>query len=113
MFSRFSPIRAYRDLRFFLSQRQRFELVFLAAAVGITGFFIYAFARNDYVPPPYKPNIIYVQQWPLSRTDAEIRAAQITDQAVKDKRLAAEKAEADKRRASFKKMDDAMSKWGL
>ena len=55
-------------------------------------FFIYLFARNDYAPPAYRPEIIYVEQWPLIRTDAQIRAAQIVDQKVKDKRLAAEKA---------------------
>ena len=112
-FSRLSPIRAINDLRSYLAGRERYELGFLAAAVLITGFFIYAFARDDYVPPPYKPNIIYVEQWPLSRTDAEIRAAQKIDQKVKAKRLAEEKAAEDARKAQFKKMDDAMTKWGL
>ena len=111
--ARFSPIRAYRDLRFFLAQREKHELGFLVLAIAITGFFVYAFALNDYAPPPYKPDIVYVQQWPLTRTDAEIRAAQKVDQAAKDRRLAAEKAEADKRRATFKTLDDQMTKWGL
>ena len=111
--SRFSPIRAYQDLRFFLAQRRPFELVFFALAAGVTGFFVYAFALNDYVPPPYVPNIVYVQQWPMDRTDTEIRAAQKVDQAAKEKRQAAEKVELAKRRATFQKLDDQMTKWGL
>jgi len=112
-FGRFSPVRAIRDLRFFLSQRQPYELVFLMIAVGITGFFIYAFARDDYVPVPYKPNIIYVEQWPADRTDVQIRAQQKIDYVKKKERLAEEKAAQDQRRAEFKKVDDALTKWGF
>ena len=112
-FGRFSPVRAIRDLRFFLSQRQPYELVFLMIAVGITGFFIYAFARDDYVPVPYKPNIIYVEQWPADRTDVQIKAQQKIDYVKKKERLAEEKAAQDQRRAEFKKVDDALTKWGF
>ncbi len=112
-FGRFSPMRAIRDLRFFLSQRQPYELVFLMIAVGITGFFIYAFARDDYVPVPYKPDIIYVEQWPADRTDVQIKAQQKIDYVKKKERLAEEKAAKDQRQAEFKKVDDALSKWGI
>ncbi|HJO65141.1 hypothetical protein [Sphingomonas sanguinis] len=112
-FGRFSPVRAYRDLRFFLSQRQPYELVFLIIAMGITGFFIYAFARDDYVRPPYQPNIIYVEQWPANRTDAEIRAQQKIDYVKKKQELAEEQAAKDQRKAEFKKVDDALTKWGF
>ncbi len=110
---RFSPLRAYKDLRFFLAQRQPYELGFLALAMAITGFLVWAFVKDSYVKPVYKPDIIYVEQWTLNRTDGEIRAAQVVDQARKEKRLAEEKAFADKKRAQFKKLDDQMNKWGL
>jgi hypothetical protein len=112
-FARLSPLRAYKDLRFFLAQRQPYELGFLALAMAVTGFFVWAFLKDSYREPVYKPEIIYVEQWTLNRTDAEIRAAQIVDQAKKEKRLAAEKAFDEKKRASFKKLDDQMTKWGL
>ena len=112
-FARLSPIRAINDLRQYLAGRPPYEIVFLGLAIVITTFFIYLFARNDYAPPPYRPDIIYVEQWPLSRTDAQIRAAQIVDQKVKEKRLAAEKAAEEKRRAEFRKVDDALNKWGI
>jgi hypothetical protein len=111
--ARFSPIRAYRDLRVFLADRRPYELGFLVLAVGITSFLMWAFMKDSYSPRVYRPNIIYVQQWTLDRTDAEIRAAQKVDQAAKDKRLAAEKIEIDKHRQEFKKLDDQMTKWGL
>ena len=112
-FSRMSPIRAINDLRSYLVSRPPYEMGFLAAALLITGIFIYLFARNDIAPPPYKPDIIYVEQWRLDRTDAEIRAAQKIDQKVKAKRLAEEKAALEAKRQQFKKMDDALSRWGL
>ena len=112
-FGRFSPVRAYRDLRFFLSQRHPVELVFLMVAVGITGFFIYAFARDAYVPVPDKPTIIYVDHWHADRTDAEILAQQKIDYVKKKQRLAEEKAAKEQRQAEFKKVDDALNKWGI
>jgi hypothetical protein len=112
-FGRFSPVRAIRDLRLFLSHRQPYELVFLIIAMGITGFFIYAFARDDYVPVPYRPDIVYVEQWPADRTDAQIRAQQKIDYVKKKQELAEVKAAEDQRRAEFKKVDDALSKWGF
>ena len=112
-FGRFSPVRAYRDLRFFLSQRHPVELVFLMVAVGITGFFIYAFARDDYVPVPYKPNIIYVEQWPANRTDAEIIAQQKIDQAKQEAEQAEFERERAKRQAEWKKIDDKLKSWGI
>ena len=112
-FARLSPIRAINDLRSYLAGRPPYEIVFLMLAIVITAIFIYLFARNDYTPPTYKPNIIYVEQWPLSRTDAEIRAAQKIDQKVKAKRLAEQKAAEDKQKAEFKKLDDTLSRWGL
>lgn len=112
-FARFSPVRAYRDLRLFLASRETYELGFLALAITITGFLIYAFERDSTVPPVYHRDIIYVQQWRADRTDDEIRAQQKIDAPLKAKRLAEEKAEQEARRAQFKKVDDAMARWGM
>ena len=112
-FARLSPLRAFQDLRVFLAQRQPYELGFLVLAMAITGGLVWVFVKDSYREPVYKPEIIYVEQWTLNRTDAEIRAAQVVDKAKKDKRLAEEKAFDDKKRAQFKKLDDQMTKWGL
>ncbi|HEU0066239.1 MAG TPA: hypothetical protein VFQ57_03260 [Sphingomonas sp.] len=112
-FSRFSPIRAYRDLRLFLSHRQPYEVGFLVLAMAITGFLVFAFAHDSYVEPEYHPNIVYVEQWPADRTDEQIRAQQKIDAPIREKELAEEKKALDERRASFKRVDEKLESWGL
>ena len=113
LFSRFSPIVAYRDLRLFLSQRQPYELIFLIAALGVTSFLIYAFMKDSYVEKEYRPNIVYVEQWPANRTDAEILAQQKIDAPIQAKRRAEQKAREDAQRASFKRLDDKLKAMGI
>ncbi|MDQ0839033.1 MULTISPECIES: hypothetical protein [Sphingomonas] len=112
-FSRFSPIVAYRDLRLFFSQRRPYELIFLVAALGVTSFLIYAFMKDSYVEQEYRPKIIYVEQWPADRTDAEIVAQQKIDAPIKAKALAEQKAREDETRASFKRLDDKLKAMGI
>ena len=112
LFRRLSPLRAYRDLRFFLAQRQPYGLGFLVLAMAITGVFIFAFMRES-VPVPYKPNIIYVQQWRLDRTDAQIIAQQKIDQAAKEKALAEQEKERKRNQAEFKRLDDKLNRLGI
>lgn len=112
-FARLSPIRAYKDLRSFLLQRQPYELVFLAAAVFVTTFFIYGFMRDSHVEQAYKPDIIYVEQYRLDRTDAEIIAQQKIDGAAKEKLLAEQRKRDAERQASFKRLDDKLKKYGF
>ena len=76
------------------------------AAVSITSFFIFAFIKDSHVEKPYKPDIIYVQQWRLDRTDAEIRAQQKIDEAELAK-------EQEKTRAEFQRLDDKLKRWGI
>lgn len=112
-FARMSPFRAVRDLRQFLAQRQRHELWFLIAAIAITSFFIYGFAKDSHVEKVYKPDIIYVQQWRLDRTDEQIKAQQKIDEAkrvIEQREIEAQQA---KNRAEFKKIDDQLNKWGI
>ena len=111
--SRMSPIRAFQDLRFFLQGRQPYELIFFALSVVITGSVIFAFYSDSRVAPEYKRNIVYVEQWAATRTDAEIRAQQAID-APKKAKLLAEQEEANrKRREGFKRLDEQMSRWGF
>lgn len=112
-FSRMSPVRAYKDLRLFLVAREPYELGFLALAMLVTGFFVYAFAHDSDEEPAYKRDIIYVQQWTLDRTDAQIRAQQAIDAPIKAAQIKAQAEREAKNRAAFKKLDDQLTKYGL
>ena len=112
-FSRMSPIRAYKDLRFFLAGRQPYELGFFALSVVITGTLIFAFYSNSRVAPEYKRNIIYVEQWSATRSDAEIRAQQAIDAPKKAKLIAERDAAEKRRREGFKRLDEQMTRWGF
>lgn len=109
----FSPVTAWRDLRFFLATRKRHELGFLALSLVVTLLILVAFVKDSHFEKPYERNIIYVEQWPITRTDEQIRAQQKIDQAKRN----IEKAELEKRRkakqAEFKRLDDKLESWGF
>lgn len=112
-FARFSPFRAIADLRRFLALRQPYELWFGMLAIVLTTLLIAGFVHDSHEERVRKQNIIYVQQWPLSRTDREIIAQQKIDQAAKDKREAEIRAAKLKTQAQFKKLDDQLKSYGL
>ncbi len=112
-FGRFSPVTAYRDLRMFFATRGRYEFGFLALAIALTGFLVFLFVRDSHVEAPYKRDIQYVQDWRLDRTDAQIRAQQLIDEAARQKMLADREAEKAKSRAEFKRLDDSLKKMGI
>ncbi|MBX9795400.1 MAG: hypothetical protein K2Y03_00785 [Sphingomonas sp.] len=96
-----------------MARRPRHQFRFLLAALAGTLAILFVFSRDAHFERPYKRNIIYVEQWPLTRTDEEVRAQQRIDAAKK----AVEQAKLDKlqkaRQAEFKKIDDALTRWGL
>lgn len=112
-FARISPLRAYRDLRSFLVGRGPEDLWFFAAAIAATAFLIYAFARDSHFEKEYRPNIIYVEQWKLDRTDAEIIAQQKIDGPKKAAEMEARRAREEKLRSQFKKLDDQLTRMGI
>jgi hypothetical protein len=111
--ARFNPLRAIRDLRAYLASRQPYELYFMMAALAVTGIILVMFVHDSSFEREYKPNIIYVQQWRADRTDAQIIAQQKIDQVQRDKDDAAQAAREEKLRQSFKKVDDALTKYGI
>lgn len=111
--TRLSPLRAVRDLRFFLAQRQPHELGFLALSMVLTAAIITGFVYDSAAPKPYKKNIIYVEQWPLTRTNAEIVAQQKIDKVIKDKQKAEIERQQRAIQADFKKLDDRLKALGI
>lgn len=112
-FSRFSPIRAINDLRVFLSYRQPYELGFFALSVVVVGLLIAGFIHDSHEERPYKREIVYVQQWPMTRTDAEIHAQQKIDGIEQTRRIAEEKKRQKEIQAQFKRLDDQLKAYGF
>ncbi len=112
-FARFSPFRAIQDLRMFLAQRQRHELAFLFLSIVFTTLLIAGFVKDSHFEKAYKRDVQYFSSWPADRSSAQIKLDQIRDMAVKTKRdVTIEKRQADLK-ASFRRVDDSMTKWGL
>ena len=112
-FSRLNPFNALRDLRLFLAQRQKHELIFLFLAIAATWVMIFVFSKDSNIKPEYRPQIVYVQQWRLDRTDAQIRAQQAIDGPIKQKQIDDLKKRQAERQAQFKRLDDKLTSWGF
>ena len=110
-FDRFQPRSAWADLRYFMWHQQPYRWVFLLASLLLTGITLMAFWADSRFEPEYHRDIVYVEQWPLSRTDKQIIAQQKVDEVVKQRRLAAEKREADKQRQFFEGVKKKADPW--
>ncbi len=106
-----SPIRAILDLRRFLAQRKPHELWFMMLAMVLTLGTLWMFVKDSHIPRPYKREIIYVKQWPITRSDAEIKAQQAKDLPAELKRKAEIEAKAKKRQEEYKRLDEKIGKW--
>ena len=114
MFTRFSPLRALRDLRAYLKSRKPYEVGFLALSVAITWTVVLVFARDTNVERDYKePDIIYVKNYKADRSIEEIRAQQQVDLPAEQARKAAILAAQKRRQEQFKKIDDKLKAWGI
>ena len=103
------PTRAFADLRDFIGQPRRHQVVFAVLAVTMTLVIIAAVYRQftherEWKPPP----ITYVTQFPASRTRLEIAAQQARDlPAERARRLETERLIAE-RRAQFQRVADRL-----
>jgi hypothetical protein len=75
---------ALRDLVAFLRQRSREQVVGAVLAVLVTIIIVIIFLVDSQINTAPPQQIIYVEQWPANRTDAEIKADQKKDQAAKE-----------------------------
>jgi len=93
--------------RIWSSSTNRYKLVFGALAIGMTSIVITGFIlESRWGVLPEGPQLIYANDWPAARTDAEIKAQQRVD--------AVEKRKWDEeRRRQWKKLDDELARHGL
>jgi len=108
----FSLPRAYRDVKgFMVTRREPREIWFLLLAMAITLAVILAFQHDSTIKQPYHEDIVYVESWPLNRSEAEILAQQKIDAAKKAREQAEiEKAEKE-RQAQFQRLNNEVSGW--
>ena len=78
-----SPRAAFADLRAFMRQRSRDQVIGLICAVLVTMIIVIEFLVDSKINTAPPPQIVYVESWPENRTDAEIVADQKKDQAEK------------------------------
>jgi hypothetical protein len=113
-FSRYNPLTGLLDLRSFLGSRQKHEVVFAFLAVVVTVSILAAFYLDSRdLKKPWQRDIQYVESWPLDRTDAEIIAAQKADAKTRAAREAEAKKRAAEHKASLKRIDDTLTRWGF
>jgi hypothetical protein len=92
------PRAALNDLRAFMRQRSREQVIGALLAVLVTTIIVIEFlvdAKINTAPPP---QIVYAQSWSANRSDAEIIADQKKDQAAKD-------AAAKEKQRQFQKLE--------
>jgi hypothetical protein len=93
-----SPRALVKDIRAFLGQRSRYQLVSFAVALAMPIAILWLFVLDSNNMKP-GPRITFVESYPLSRSDDEIRAAQLA-------RQRAEAARAEQVRQRWKQLGD-------
>jgi hypothetical protein len=77
------PRAALHDLRAFMRQRSREQVIGAALAVLVTAIIVIEFLVDPYTQSKPPPQVIYVQSWSANRTTAQIIADQKKDQQEK------------------------------
>lgn len=108
-----SPRAAWRDLKFFLAQRRKHELLFATLSVAMTMVLVTAFYFDSRIEKEWQRNITYIESWPLTRTDAEIIAAQKVHAEAKKRREAEIAAKKEERRQQFERLDRQLEALGI
>jgi hypothetical protein len=101
-----SPRVLWADLRAFAAQRSRHQWIAAAAAIVMPLAIVIVFTIDGRTNTAPGPQIIYVESWNASRTDAEIIADQKKDQAA----LEAAKKE---RQRQWQKVDKDLERLGI
>lgn len=82
-----SPKAVWRDLRQLIGAQQRHKLLFAALAVLMPAIIIWGFVLDGRTNIMPGRQIVYAQDWPLARTDDEIKALQKVDQVKREAAL--------------------------
>ena len=100
------PSVVWEDLRAFFKQRSRHHWWAGALAVAIPLAILAGFYVDSYIHGRPRPQVIYINNWPADRSDAEIRAKQQAD-------VAREQAIRDERRRQFQRLEKQAERLGI
>jgi hypothetical protein len=101
-----APKALWADMRAFAAHRSRYQWAGLAVAIAMPTLIIAGFWHDSSHGVQPGPQLIYVQSWPANRTDAQIKADQKRDQALR------EAAQKEKQR-QFRKLDKDLERIGI
>jgi len=96
----------WRDLRAFWSHRPRHQWIAGTLALVIPAAILVAFYFDGKTNIAPGEQVIFVDSWPQSRTDAEIKAKQKAD-------LARREAAEEERRRQFQRLDESLNRLGI
>ncbi len=96
-----NPLAAIADLRAFMRQRSRDQVIGLTLAILVTIIIVIEFLVDSKINTAPPPQIIYVENYPANRTDAEIIAEQKKDQAKRE-------AAIHERQRQFQKLENQL-----
>ena len=100
------PRALWNDLRAFWAQRPRHQYVAATLAVLIPVGIVVVFYLDGQTGLQPVQTITFIESWPASRSDAEIREAQKA-------RLARERAFQRERQRQFQKIDSQLNRLGI
>ncbi|HEX2764538.1 MAG TPA: hypothetical protein VHM92_11950 [Allosphingosinicella sp.] len=101
-----SPRALWADIRAFTSERRPHQWMGIAVAVIMPVAIIILFITDGHTNIMPGRQIIYVESWPASRTDEQIKADQKKDQAARD-------AARKERQEQYKRLDEKLERLGL
>lgn len=101
-----SPKALWADLRDFFSDRPRHSWIAAALAVGVAAALMGMFYFDSKMMSSDREQVIFVDSWPATRSDAEIRAKQKADKAERDAAIEAHRRE-------MERIDQNLNRLGL
>ncbi|HEX4738154.1 MAG TPA: hypothetical protein VH331_11395 [Allosphingosinicella sp.] len=101
-----APKALWADIRAFAAERSRYQWGGMAVALIMPLVIVVGFFYDSAHAPQDGPQVVYVQSWPASRTDAQIVADQKKDQAQRE-------AAQRERQAEFRRLGDQMNRLGI
>lgn len=101
-----SPRALWADLRAFWRERPRHQWAAAALAVMMPIGIVTAFYIDGQTRLTPVRTIYYIESWPATRSDAEIKAKQQAD-------LAERRAHEQRRRREFQRLDESLNRMGI